>query len=149
VDRAIEVLRRHGLQRGLVNAGGDLRAFGPEAYSIHIRDPRNPSQSLCRVSLCNSALASTGGSFDPFRSADIENCAIIDPGTHQPVRRIKGATVSASSCIIADALTKVVMIEGERAAPILDHYAACALFVADDGQVQTTSSWLDIVGLAA
>jgi thiamine biosynthesis lipoprotein len=149
VDRAIEVLRRHGLPRGLVNAGGDLRAFGPEAYTIHIRDPRNPSQSICQVSLCNSALASTGGRFDPFRSADLENCTIIDPETHQPVRRIRGATVSASSCLIADALTKVVMIQGERAAPLLDYYAACALFVSDDGQVRTTSSWLDIVGLAA
>ena len=149
VDRAIAVLRRHGLQRGLVNAGGDMRAFGPEGYAIHIRDPRNPSRSICRVSLCNSALASTGGRFDPLHSADIEDCAIIDPTTNNPVRQISGATVSASSCIIADALTKVVMIKGERAAPLLDHHAACALFVSDDGQVRTTSSWLDIVDLAA
>ncbi len=39
--------------------------------------------------------------------------------------------------------------EGERAAPVLDQFAACALFVSDDGQVQTTSSWLDILDRAA
>ena len=41
VDRAIEVLRAQGISRALVNAGGDLAAFGPEPHLVHIRDPRS------------------------------------------------------------------------------------------------------------
>ena len=148
VDRAVEILQRHGLG-GLVNAGGDLRVFGPNAHAITIRDPRSPGQSMCRVGLRDKALASTGGSFDPFGSARIGSCATIDPQRSAPVDAIRGATVMASCCVVADALTKVVMIAAEGAAPLLDHFAAAALFMRDDGEIRVTSDWPDLVDLAA
>src|SRR5262249_49064391 len=51
VDRAIDALKHHGIPSGLVNAGGDLAAFGPASYTVHIRDPRLPSQVLCVASM--------------------------------------------------------------------------------------------------
>ncbi len=59
VDRAVEALHRHRIAAGLVNAGGDLRVFGPRSHVIDVRDPRQPDRRICRVALCNAALASS------------------------------------------------------------------------------------------
>src|SRR6266853_104672 len=149
VDRAVEALLRHGIAEGLVNAGGDLRVFGPRSHAVDIRDPRQPDRPLYRVALCNAALASSAGRFDPTCSRHALDSGVIDPATAMPVRSIIGATVCAPSCVIADALTKVVINAGEGAAAILEHYGADALFVSARGQVQITADWKNEVHLAA
>ncbi len=149
VDRAVEILRRRGLAAGLVNAGGDLAAFGTEPEPIFLRDPRNASRPIYQVELNNAALASTGRQFDPFRSADVGECAVVDPRTGRQVHAIAAATVRASSCMIADALTKVVMIAGQQAEFLLDRYQASALYVLESGDVWITPDWPNAVRLAA
>ena len=149
VDRAIDVLRQHGLTRGLVNAGGDLAAFGPEPELVHIRHPANPGQVLGLAMVANAALASSGRTFDLLQFAEARHCAVFDPITQQPVHSVVGATVRAPSCMIADALTKVVMIAGEGAESLLQRYRANALFVLESGDVWITPDWQDAVRLAA
>jgi FAD:protein FMN transferase len=141
VDRAADVLRRCGTPHGIVNAGGDLVAFGPTPASIHLRDPRDPGRILCQVAIKGEALASTGGSFDPVRSSQAADCAIIDPRSRQPVRRLAGATLRAPSCMIADALTKLVMIDPPSAASLLAQKGASALIVSADGDVNVSRNW--------
>jgi FAD:protein FMN transferase len=149
VDRAVEELHRHGVAEGLVNAGGDLGVFGPRSHVVDIRDPRRPDRLLCRVALANAALASSGRRFDPVRSHHALDSAVIDPLTAMAVRSIIGATVCAPCCVIADALTKVVMNTGEAAATILERYSADALFVSVHGGVHITADWKNEVHLAA
>jgi thiamine biosynthesis lipoprotein len=149
VDRAVDILRSRGIMRGLVNAGGDLAAFGPRPESIHIRDPRDPRRLLFHVEISNAALASSGSICDPLQSVDIGGSAIIDPTTREPVRGVVGATIRAPSCMIADALTKIVMIAGENAAHLLQHYGASALLVLRSGGVRLSPDWHDAVRLAA
>jgi FAD:protein FMN transferase len=149
VDRAIDSLRQHNQSRGLVNAGGDLATFGASAEAIHIRDPRFPVRSLCQVAIANVALASSARLFNPMESSDTFFSSTIDPATQQAAAEIAGATVHAPSCMIADALTKVVMISGERAAEILKTYQASALFVSAAGDVRVTPEWQDVVRAAA
>lgn len=141
VDRAIDRLREHGMLQGLVNAGGDLAAFGPETATVHIRDPRNPLSTLCRTEIANEALASSGGRFEPFSAATPLRSTVIDPRTERAVTAVLGASVRASSCMIADALTKVVMVVGARALPLLDHYRASAMFVSASSDLHITGDW--------
>jgi FAD:protein FMN transferase len=141
VDRAIGELRSRGVRSAIVNAGGDLAAFGPDARAIHIRDPRSPDKLMCQVEVSNEALASTARRFDPFRSTESADSAVIEPNTRTPARAIHGATVRASSCMVADALTKIVMICGTQAAAPLAHYGASAIFVSADGDVRATADW--------
>jgi FAD:protein FMN transferase len=143
VDRAVGVLRGRRIAAGLVNAGGDIYGFGSDAHTIDIRDPGDPTLLLTRVGVRNQALASTAGRFDPFCGRDVDDCAVIDPRSCKPVRMVCGASVRAPSCMIADALTKVVMIAAEDAGPILDHYGASALFVSRAGEVCATADWQD------
>jgi len=149
VDRALDVLRQHGLTRGLVNAGGDLAAFGPEPEPVHIRHPANAGQVLGSAAIANAALASSGRTFDLLQLSAAGDCAVFDPVTQRPVRGIIGATVRAPSCMVADALTKVVMIVGEGAESLLRRYRASALFVLESGDVWITPDWQDAVRLAA
>ena len=149
VDRALEVLRAYGAESGLVNAGGDLAAFGAQPQTIHIRHPRNPGQVVCRLEICNEALASTARRCDPFQTAETASCAVINPTTGQPPQSIDGTTVRAPSCMIADALTKVVMISGTDAGDLLEHYDAGALMVSRDSSLQITSDLHHAVHLAA
>jgi len=149
VDRAVEVLREHGLTRSLVNAGGDLAAFGRHLDLVHLRNPTNARRLLCQVEISNAALASSGRVFDPLQAAGTGDCAVFDPNTQRPVRVIAGATVRAPCCMSADALTKVVMIAGERAQGVLKHYRASALLVLETGDVWITPDWQDAVRLAA
>jgi thiamine biosynthesis lipoprotein len=141
VDRAIAVLRDHQVPQGLVNAGGDLAVFGPEPQVVHVRNPLDPSRLLCGVTLIDEALASSATCLDLVQPSDVTSSAVIDPRTRRPIGGIKGATVCAPSCMTADALTKVVMIEGEAAAPLLDHYGASALIALGDDDVRVTSNW--------
>jgi thiamine biosynthesis lipoprotein len=149
VDRALQALRGFGVAGGLVNAGGDLAAFGRQPQTIHIRHPRDPARSICSVEVGDEALASTARRFDPFQSADTTGSAIIDPGTGKSTRLIDGATVRARCCMVADALTKVVMITGTDALALLEQYGASALLISTDGDLQITPDWHHAVHLAA
>ena len=149
VDRAIDCLREHHLSYGLVFAGGDLANFVKGAELIHIRDPRCPSSPLCQVAVANAALASSARLFNPMNSGDTLFSSTINPATQEPVAEIAGATVHAPSCMVADALTKIVMISGERAAGILKTYQAGALLVSAGGEVCVTPEWQDVLRAAA
>ena len=149
VDRALDALRGFGIASGLVNAGGDLAAFGPDPQTVSVRNPVDPQSFMCGISIKNEALASSARRFDPFHSGGTTSSAIIDPFTHKPSCSVDGTTVRAPSCVIADALTKVVMIAGTTAADLLEYYQAGALLVLQDGDIQISSDLKDAVSLAA
>jgi len=149
VDCAVAVLRARGIPAGIVNAGGDLRAFGADPQVIHIRDPRDPAAMLACVLVCNEAMASTAGRFDPVQDRDVADSAVIDPRCGRLPRAVCGTSVRASSCMAADALTKIVMIAGQGAATVLEHYGASAMFVSATGQICATSDWQDLIRLAS
>ena len=149
VDRAVEVLRRAAMESGLVNAGGDLRGFGADGHRVHLRDPGDPRRLVGVLTLTDGALATTGGRFDPFAGAGAGRSPVIDPRRPWAAPAVLGVTVRAPSCTLADALTKVVMLEGERALRVLDRYDADALFWSPAGALTITSDWAEALQPAA
>ena len=141
VDRAVAILKEHRQPQGLVNAGGDVAAFRPSPQLIHIRDPRDPLRPLGAVALVNEALASSAVSSDPMQPLQATRSAIIDPRTRCVVSAVKGASVRAPTCVLADALTKVAMIEGEAGAPLLELCGASALIVLGNDEVRVSFNW--------
>jgi thiamine biosynthesis lipoprotein len=141
VDVALEHLRAAGVRAALVNAGGDLAAFGDEPATIQIRDPRAPAAILTRATLQNCAMATTGGRFDPVASDEVSTSAVVEPESGRPAAHSLGASVCAFRCMVADALTKVVMLKGLEAGPALERYDAAALLIASDGSIHATTDW--------
>ena len=139
VDRAVATLRACGVPRGLVNAGGDVAAFGPEPYTVDVRDPRHPGRILLRVQIREEAIASSGHALD--RAAGRASIPIVDPGSGRPAAAVCGASVRAPSCVIADALTKLVVLARESADALLARYDASAVLVAGGGDIRMSHTW--------
>ncbi|MDQ6869350.1 MAG: FAD:protein FMN transferase, partial [Pseudomonadota bacterium] len=144
-----DVLRDLGMPSGLVNAGGDLAAFGPRALMVTVRDPGCPGRALCHIELRGAAIASSGPQFNPLQFLEVSGAAVIDPASGEPVCAVIGATVRAPSCLLADALTKVVMTGGQSSRSMFRQFDAGALFVSAEGEVYVTAEWRDAAGLAA
>jgi thiamine biosynthesis lipoprotein len=51
--------------------------------------------------------------------------------------------------MIADALTKIVMLSGADAGSLLELYDASALLITSDGEIQISPDWQSAVHLAA
>jgi thiamine biosynthesis lipoprotein len=121
VDRAIDMLVRLGVRSALVNAGGDLRHVGNASAEIHLRDPADPSQRAASITLANTALASsaTSGLADasPARSS-----MLIDRRCSTPLALGAGVSIVAPTCLLADMLTKVVLVTGDTAHPMLQRH---------------------------
>jgi thiamine biosynthesis lipoprotein len=121
VDRAVAALRAAGATGGLVNAGGDLRAFGPAGHPVWVRHPRSPDLLVPLLLLRDAALA-TSANVGPRRSSRLR-CPHVDGRTRGLARRPFSVSVRAATCMLADALTKVVLVHGE-ATPLLADFGA-------------------------
>jgi thiamine biosynthesis lipoprotein len=126
VDRAIGVLLGFGIEWALVNAGGDLRHIGTEAAEIKLRDPADPSRLVATVSVRDMALASSASNgLSPTADAgDERGSTLIDPRCGRPLAAAVGASVIAPRCMMADALTKVVLVTGDTRHAMLEAHGA-------------------------
>ena len=125
VDRMVDALRAHGAAGGCVNAGGDLRLFGTAREVVHVRHPEAPGRLLPIGPLGDIALASSGDYFCGGASP------LVDPRGGRAQPRRQAITVTAPSCMVADALTKVVALLGEVAPPLLRAQRARAYAVCE------------------
>ena len=125
VDRAVECLSRWGAKQAVVNAGGDLRAHGPRQERVGL-NLGSLSDSLPMVELRDGSLASSSG----HRNRCWLRGRLRGPHVHG-VQRCPAPTdcfvcVAAKRCVVADALTKVVMAEGPHSAKLLRRFGASA-----------------------
>jgi thiamine biosynthesis lipoprotein len=129
VDRAIAVLRAHGVREALVNAGGDLRVIGRTAQPIYIRHPTEPSHLVLAGSLQNGAIATSS----PVATLNVvggrEASALIAAPTRTPIVERASYSVVAPTCVVADALTKVLAQVGRADAPYFERFGASAIII--------------------
>jgi thiamine biosynthesis lipoprotein len=129
VDVAIAALQRSGIRSACVNAGGDLRAFGDIAYPVAIRDPARPHTLALQTRLRQQALATSGTYFSRKRSGGRACSALIDGSDSRAITARFSASVRAPTCMLADALTKVVMASADPRHPLLEQFGAAAFIV--------------------
>lgn len=129
VDLAIAALRQSGIRSACVNAGGDLRAFGDVAYPVAIRHPAYPNAAALQTQLREQALATSGTYFTRRRVDDRECSALINGSDSQAITAGFSASIRAPTCMLADALTKVVMASADPRHPLLQQFGAAAFLV--------------------
>ena len=138
VDAATVALIEHGVHSGVVNAGGDLRVFGDAEQQINLRHPVRPDTFIPVARLRDMSCATSGDYFVARASDGTAQSAIIGDRTAHANTSV---IVFASSCAVADALTKVLWLAGldsPRGQAILDQYDAQAA-VADNRGVYKAS----------
>jgi thiamine biosynthesis lipoprotein len=128
VDRAIAALREHGCLFGLVNAGGDVRVFGPAPREILLR---SASGATYRFELEDAAVAVS----EPKSSRSPPEHVGYYVGTTGERVAGRWVAVIAPSATLADGLAKCAMLcPPEVSEPLLARYAARAVFRRDSGQ---------------
>jgi thiamine biosynthesis lipoprotein len=113
VDRAVMTLQAHGAKAGWVNAGGDLRAFGNLELPVDV----HLGARVRRIVLRNAALATSEfGRHRRYRGSGIR--------APRGLRHTHGVSVRAAQCVIADALTKVMLVAGREAQALAGAFGA-------------------------
>ncbi len=146
VDRAIAVLREHGIVSAAVNAGGDMYLLGqrPERpWRIGIQHPRQKDAVLETVEVRDRAVV-TSGDYERFFEQDGQRYHhIFDPQSGFPARGCQSVTVIADSVALADALATALFVLGPREGlRLLDQYPGTeALIVAADGTLRASAGW--------
>ena len=113
---AKKILQQNGIESGIVNAAGDLTAWGyqenGEAWTIGIADPNKKESVFSTFNITNTSVA-TSGNYEKFVIIDGKKYShTIDPKTGYPISGIKSVTIIAENAEIADALATPVTVMG-------------------------------------
>jgi thiamine biosynthesis lipoprotein len=123
-DEALAVLKRQGLTRALVAAGGDITVSGPppEAAGWRIAIKPLPGETVGGQLVLHDAAVSTSGDAEQFVVIEGRRYShIVDPRTGLGLVGRMSATVVAPRGIIADSHTKVLCVLGpERGMKIIE-----------------------------
>jgi len=143
VDSAIDILRKRGIKDALVNAGGNIRAFGRNAegepWNIGVENPRAPGNIMAVISLDNQAVASSGDYQRYFFYDKKRYHHIINPETGKPADSAISATVIGPDALTCDALSTAVFVMGKkRGIEFLERHKLQGLVVDENG-VELTS----------
>lgn len=117
VDRAAGAIRSRGIERYLVDGGGDVRlASPPEAppWTVGIAHPRRRGRLFAAVRLRRGAVVTSGDYEAYFERDGLRHHHILDPRTGRPARRSVAVTVLAPTATDADALATGLFVLGPR-----------------------------------
>lgn len=129
VDRAMECLRQHGAPFGVVNAGGDIRVTGRRTEPVALAtkpETQSSMNALPVIELKDGSIASSS-SHRQQRWYRGRLCGPhVDGVRRKPAATDRFVCVIAEQCVVADALTKVVMAKGADSAGLLRAFGASA-----------------------
>lgn len=126
VDRALEAMKLDSGTQCRVNAGGDLRVSGPFTERVILRATMVRGDSIPVIEIENGSVASSSGSENRRRAEEGWLGPHVYGGRHKSVGTRSFVSVVAQECVVADALTKVVLAKGARSDRLLKQFEATA-----------------------
>jgi FAD:protein FMN transferase len=143
VDRAIAVLRQHGVQNASVNAGGDLRLLGDHQgrpWRIAIQHPRQTDQVLAIIPAADQAVITSGDYERFFLAEGLRYHHLLDPISGFPASASQSVTVVAAEAMLADALATAAFIMGPAdGLPFIESFGAEGLVVDSAGLIHLSA----------
>ena len=115
-DKAKALLIEKGAKAGIINASGDLNAWGKQAngkdWMVAITNPLNKNKVFSWLPINDSAIV-TSGNYEKFVSYNgIRYSHIIDPRTGYPSTGIISTSIMTSNAELADAISTSVFVMG-------------------------------------
>ncbi|MFZ1748574.1 MAG: FAD:protein FMN transferase [Saprospiraceae bacterium] len=115
-EMAKNKLLSFGIKDGVVNAAGDLTAWGNQPddapWTVGIADPDHKNQLFSSFVISDRGVA-TSGDYEKYVVIDgIKYSHTIDPKTGMPAKGMKSVTVFCPNAELADALTTPMIILG-------------------------------------
>ena len=115
-DRAKELLQARGVSAGIINASGDLNAWGKQAngkpWLVAITNPINKKKAFSWMPIYNSSVVTSGNYEKYIEFNNIKYSHIIDPRTGYPSSGIQSVTVFTQKAEFADALATSLFVMG-------------------------------------
>jgi thiamine biosynthesis lipoprotein len=117
IDCGARLMKAHGIQHALINAGGDIRAIGGRKsnipWKVAVQDPRKTGPYVDILPMMDGAIA-TSGNYEVYFDQEKLYHHIVDPKTgHSPVESTS-VTVMTQNAMDADALSTSVFVLGPR-----------------------------------
>ncbi|HEY0299455.1 MAG TPA: FAD:protein FMN transferase [Arachidicoccus sp.] len=115
-ERAKYVMKNAGVENAIVNASGDLTAWGRQpdgsAWTIAVSDPNNAHLAFSYMDISDMSVA-TSGNYEKYILIDgTKYSHTINPKTGLPVTGIKSVTIITPNAEIADAMATPVTVMG-------------------------------------
>ena len=115
-DRAKEILIKNNVKSGIINASGDLTAWGLKPsgkdWMVAIVNPINKDKVFSWLTIKNKSIV-TSGNYEKFINLDGKKYShIIDPRTGYPTEGILSVTIITDKAELADALATSVFVLG-------------------------------------
>ena len=140
------LLKERGVESGIVNASGDLTAWGVQPngkpWTIGIADTDAASHHFSFLDITDMAIA-TSGNYEKYVVINGKRYShTIDPKTGLPVSGIKSVTIISPNAEIADAMATPVMIMGKQAGlDMINQVKGLACIIIDDnGKIFTSKN---------
>jgi len=119
VEKAIEVLKRSGISRALVNLGGDLKVIGARengnSWKIGLQHPQFPEKLLTVLEYKDKAIVTSGSYVQFFEKSGKRYHHILNPCTGFPTENnCISVTIIAENAAFADGLATGVFVLGEE-----------------------------------
>ena len=115
LDRAADRLRENGVDRGLLNFGGETLALGAD-WDVAVADPSARLTPAVRLRVSAGAVSTSGQSERGVVVRGRRYGHIVDPRDGRPVERAGSVTVVAPSATRADALSTALLVMGRERA---------------------------------
>lgn len=115
-ERAKLIMKEQGVFSGIVNASGDMTAWGlqpdGQPWTIGIADPNARDKVFSYLNITDMAIA-TSGNYEKYAMINGKKYShTINPKTGLPISGIKSVTVISPNAEIADAMATPLMIMG-------------------------------------
>lgn len=149
-EKAKQLLQQMGVQSGIVNASGDLTAWGlqPDGkpWTIGIAHPDVARLPFSYLSISDMAIA-TSGNYEKFVMIGGKKYShTINPRTGLPVTGIKSVTIVCNNAEMADAMATPVTIMGiEAGLYMVNQLKGIGCIMIDDNNRVFTSKNINLI----
>lgn len=149
-EMAKRLMKVEGVESGVVNASGDLTAWGVQPggkkWTIGIVKPDSSHEVFSKMEITNLSVA-TSGNYEKFVVIDGKRYShTINPRTGLPVTGIKSVTIITTNAEIADAMATPVTIMGVNTGlDLINQMKDIEAIIIDDNDRLYTSKNINIV----
>jgi thiamine biosynthesis lipoprotein len=148
-ERAKKVLQANGVCNGIINASGDLTAWGLQPngaqWTIGIANPDFPQEAFSYLEISNKAVA-TSGNYEKYVMIKGKKYShTIDPKTGMPISGIKSVTIISDNAEFADAMATPIAVMGINAGLyLINQIPSIYCIIIDDNNKLYTSKNINL-----
>ena len=143
IDCGARVIKEHGIQHALINAGGDIRAIGGKKsnmpWKVAVQSPEKTGPYVDTLTMVDGAIA-TSGNYEVYFDQEKLYHHIVNPETGRSPLQSASVTVMAANVMDADALaTSVFVLEPLAGKRFIETIAQTECLILDSNQTRVMS----------